>query len=123
MKKTLFVSDKELESLITENFGLEANTNVVEVDMDGENILIDVLEIRVHKENYNSIINKLIEKLQITSSEIYEKKDENGDIILMLDFMDLTTLLEEKYNLKLTGQYKACCCDIFDNPVLAFEIK
>lgn len=105
------------------NFSVQADTNVAEVEVEGETITIDVVEIKVDEENLHTIVNDLEDKLNITSSEIHEGKDKNGNKILLIDFINLKTLLEEKYNVELNANYQPCCCDLFENTVLAFEIK
>lgn len=123
MKKALFVNEQELVELVELNFSVQADTNVAEIEVDGETITTDVVEVVVDEENLHTIVNNLKDKLNITGSEIHEGTNKNGNKILMIDFIDLTTLLEEKYDVELTANYQPCCCDLFDNPVLAFEIK
>jgi hypothetical protein len=123
MNKALFVTEQELLELVKLNFSVQADTNVTEVEVDEETITTDVIEIKVDEENLHTIVNNLKDKLNITGSEIHEGKDKDGNKILIIDFMDLTTLLEEKYDVELTANYQPCCCDLFENPVLAFEIR
>lgn len=123
MKKVLFTNEQELTELVELNFGVQADNNVAEVEVDEIVTDIDVIELYPTEDNLSIIVNKLKEKLNITASEIYEKKSKDGNKILMVDFINLRTLLEEKHNIKLSGTYESCCCDFFEKPMLAFEIE
>lgn len=121
MRKALFINKSELIELFEQNFGVQADTDVIETVEEDVEITKDVVKL-IPDENIEDIIKMVAEALHICHSEI-TVSEENDKNILYVDFYDISPIISKKYNVDLTSRYESITCDLFDNDVFVFEIR
>lgn len=91
MRKVLLLSPEELENLIGDNFNLEVKLNIIEKEIEGESVTVDVLDIYFH--NIENV------KKAFPYFEIVEKN------LARVDLSDIYHTLSDLVGVKVTEIY------------------
>lgn len=121
MKKVLFIEKSELVELFEENFGVKVDVDVTEEVEEEVEVTKDIIELYVDGD-YEETLDKVLDELDLSESEVKMCK-KNKQNVIIIDFMDIIKLLENSYDVTLTGRYEPTTCELFENDVFAFEIN
>lgn len=118
MKKKIEIEENELIEMMEEHFKCTCSVDIIEQDE-----VMDVILLTYETDEPLKILTIISEQLCISSSDIVIQSNIDGVTTYTIDFIDLKTLLEEIYDVLLTGEYSVLHSDTIQNTTIEFIIK